>query len=1240
MSPKLFSLKYAWKTVKRRKVRNFYAILGISLGVSLLLGVQVSMESTKVGWQNFFLRTLGSYEAQLVPVQEPYFNESAVWDLNRAAEDLKSINALTGRLSLSVTAFEPNEGRLELGVPLVGVPINESGFGEYKAKSGGNIDLNQTNPFLIGENLAEELGVGVGENLTIIFAEGSFKLQFNKTIDYIFKDEDRGRENQANTLVMRLDALQPLVAEHTRYEKAVNLILVNFDKSVNSADEADAALNELAGLARDLFQGDDYREVFEPSVGQNNFSLSHFPQSAEIQVFQFLDEDVSSLNWTTSATATLITNQTAGTATIQNTGIINSAYIEYNFTNMLNTTLLGNLSTLGKGTQGSTVQVYTSNGTTPFELILDRAIPRTLKDPISAPLNSSYLLKSIRIFPVEPDTEYTIDYIGIGQTFIHNQTANFGSELLVDNQYVINVDERQIELSSNWQTTYTNATDIMVVYDGTQYKRDYGTGFFFYFSTKYIIMEFIDYFTDLMGQMLTIFGSLIILAGLLLIVNIQLASVQEREQQVGILRAIGTKRKQILTTTIIETILLGIIGSFIGIIVGILYGTFLVYAMGWAFGYPAHEIPIIATPFTVQLSFIVGFLISILTSILPAMKASRINIVEVIRGISPPEERKFGMKGFYVGLFLLLLGIILSLVFPQEPWKGPDAFKDVDDAEVLYFIMLLPVVGISLMGSYFFSKRWSLNIMSFSLLFWPIFNGFVIVPEWIKEGDGGMFYIIGIALSLIAGTCLFIGVNLDYLATAVQQVIGILPGMKAIALLAMQQMASKKVRSTLVFAIFSVVLTLNIFVAVWSYSWRYGTDELAELSSGGTDVIVVADQAVPISVNLANSLHDNFTNQGADLVRGYSVSSSTTPTYLDEDDDYDDAQFTPLLILDNQSFWRDDQFNQDGWTFQFELQGKKVDEWEQITDFDRTKKAVLKEDHDAWWHIANDSRIDGKPVAITPTLGEVSFTGGTGVEPGDSIWLLDKSYIKIEFIVGAIHWGNALTDWQLGLEAEGPPTASNTIFVSEKQAENLLAFSEGHSTHSLFLVEAPGHKLRDNRNVNLAREIEEWANGESGWFRQKNGIYGIAAIPVWNIFETQLDGMYRFFTFMQIFTSGGFIVGLLGLLVVSMRSVQERKREIGMMRSLGFRKLDVTSAVLFELILMGVIGLVVGMFNGGILAWVLVDVNSGGVAKYLIPWDIIGLYTAVILGSAFLAAIIPSYLASRIPPSDALRYVG
>ena len=127
---------------------------------------------------------------------------------------------------------------------------------------------------------------------------------------------------------------------------------------------------------------------------------------------------------------------------------------------------------------------------------------------------------------------------------------------------------------------------------------------------------------------------------------------------------------------------------------------------------------------------------------------------------------------------------------------------------------------------------------------------------------------------------------------------------------------------------------------------------------------------------------------------------------------------------------------------------------------------------------------------------------------------------------------------------------------------------------------------------------------------------------------------------MQYFTTLGFLFGIVSLLVVSVRSVQERKREIGMMRSIGVKRRDVTISLILELTVMGTIGLFIGLIIGNLLAYALVDINSAGLAVLLIPWDTILLYVILTLGSALIASIIPGIIASRIPPSDALRYTG
>ncbi|MFW9917002.1 MAG: FtsX-like permease family protein [Candidatus Thorarchaeota archaeon] len=1054
MSVQSFSLKYALRTVWRRKVRNMYAILGIALGVSLVLGVQVSMAASTAGWEVMFTRGYGDAEARLYPVREPYFNESVYLGLKEAGGNIDGVEAISGRLRLSTTAIEPDSGRLALGVPLNGVPKDENGFGDYLDQRGRkiNLALNKTNPdiayisgplnattqfsrqenvnaeLLVGKELSEELDAGVGDTLLIVFAEGPFKFNLTKEIDYVFKDEDRGREDNSFAIVMRLDALQPLIADFTGSHASINRVLINFDDSVQTKEEGQAVLDKMA---------------------------------------------------------------------------------------------------------------------------------------------------------------------------------------------------------------VATTTDITGGYDYT---------FFLYSNDKYWMLDFVALISDSLNQLLMIFGYLIIISGVLLIINIQLMSVEEREQQVGVLRAIGTQRPQVLLTTIIETICLGFIGSIIGVFGGILYGRVLTESMAWTFGYSASEIPFLPPNMIeiVILSFVMGFLLALFTSLVPAWRASRINIVEVIRGISPPQEKKFGRKGLYVGIALVIIGTFLTLTSGLQPWEQ-EAWKDINDAEVLYFTIMLPISGLALCGSYFFSKRWSLNIMAFVLIGWTLFANLFILQEWVTEGNGGVWMIFGSIMALVLGSCILIGINLEYVALFMRRTLGTLAGMKAITLVAMEQMASKKMRSTLVFAIFSVILTMNIFLATWAQSFRDGTDETVELSGGNADIIVVADQDIPNSVGFAQLMEDQFDNQGVTSVKGFTRSSASTPVFVDEADvdpalpapNYEEAYFTKVIPINESSFWAGDSFSYDDWTFQFDLSSTKIPQLETFTGFDLGKRGVQEENERTWAAVASDQTAEdtGNPLAIVPYLGQ-GFAGPV-VDVGDSIWLLDVNQQPVEFTIATLHFGNALTDWEEALGIWAP----DHIFISEEQAENLAVFREGINSQSLFLVEVEKNRIKSDANEELANAIEEWANGKNGEFRQSYGVYGIAAIPTWEIFKVELDSFYRILTFLQLFTSGGFLVGVLGLLVVSMRSVQERKREIGMMRSLGFRKLDITFAVLLELVLMGVIGLIVGLLNGIIMGYSLISLFGEG-TKLVVPWATIALYTVVILSSAFFAAIIPGWLASRIPPSDALRYAG
>ncbi|MHA2347471.1 MAG: ABC transporter permease, partial [Candidatus Hodarchaeales archaeon] len=150
-------------------------------------------------------------------------------------------------------------------------------------------------------------------------------------------------------------------------------------------------------------------------------------------------------------------------------------------------------------------------------------------------------------------------------------------------------------------------------------------------------------------------------------------------------------------------------------------------------------------------------------------------------------------------------------------------------------------------------------------------------------------------------------------------------------------------------------------------------------------------------------------------------------------------------------------------------------------------------------------------------------------------------------------------------------------------------------------------------------------------------FYGITSHHLWDVFYNSYSANASALNFLQTFIASGLIIGVIGLLVVSHRSVKERKREIGMLRSVGFSKKAVSLAVLLELLFLGILGYLVGFLTGNYLAWVFADIVNW---KLAIPWTQVSLYGVFIMGSVMLAALIPGWLAARIPPSEALRYHG
>src|ERR671923_72965 len=120
-----------------------------------------------------------------------------------------------------------------------------------------------------------------------------------------------------------------------------------------------------------------------------------------------------------------------------------------------------------------------------------------------------------------------------------------------------------------------------------------------------------------------------LLVGGIGIMNIMLVSVTERTREIGIRKAIGAKRRDILAQFLIEATVVSVVGGAIGIAVG---GGGSRLLDGIRFGGPdAQPVSTLVTPDAIVLAFTVSVLIGLFFGVYPAIKASRLNPIEALR---------------------------------------------------------------------------------------------------------------------------------------------------------------------------------------------------------------------------------------------------------------------------------------------------------------------------------------------------------------------------------------------------------------------------------------------------------------------------------------------------------------------------------------------------------------------------------------------------------------------------------
>ena len=127
--------------------------------------------------------------------------------------------------------------------------------------------------------------------------------------------------------------------------------------------------------------------------------------------------------------------------------------------------------------------------------------------------------------------------------------------------------------------------------------------------------------TNTMKLMIIGIAAISLLVGGIGIMNIMLVSVTERTREIGIRKALGAKKKDILFQFLIESLTLSSIGGIIGIIVGGSAAYFIAQVGGW---------PFIMSVSIIALAFSFSLVVGMFFGIYPAYRASKLDPVDAL----------------------------------------------------------------------------------------------------------------------------------------------------------------------------------------------------------------------------------------------------------------------------------------------------------------------------------------------------------------------------------------------------------------------------------------------------------------------------------------------------------------------------------------------------------------------------------------------------------------------------------
>ncbi|HSE81087.1 MAG TPA: FtsX-like permease family protein, partial [Gaiellaceae bacterium] len=683
----------------------------------------------------------------------------------------------------------------------------------------------------------------------------------------------------------------------------------------------------------------------------------------------------------------------------------------------------------------------------------------------------------------------------------------------------------------------------------------------------------------------TTFGSFSIAAGILLIFLVFVMLATERRGELGIARAIGTRRGHLVQTFTFEGAAYDLVAALVGAFFGALVAFLMVVAMAQAFDAASgggFEIQFSVTPRSLAIAYALGVLLTLAVVAVSAWRVSTMTISAAIRNLPEPKAPRRRRR-------LVLAGVVLTLgaLMTLSGVTGDSATPTMMGVSLL-LIGLVPVLQ-----AFGVSERIAFTSCGLTIAV------LLMLPWWMWEevfGPLAMNFSTWIAagLMIVIGAVWVIIFNADILLGLAMRLFGRIRSLAPILKISMAYPLANRFRTGTTLAMFTlVVFTLvtgvasnGSFVKALANEETFGGGFDVRASSGSSTPIVDVQQAVASAPDLP----------AGDIT--VAASQSFLPIEATQKGTGRELESYVVRGLDRPFLTH--------------------------TTFDLGKIAQgYSSAEEVWEAIATQPNLAVVDSLIVPRRDNWNFA-----PPGEfrlsGFYFDEGTFDPIPVEVQDTQTGRTVELTVIGILSETAPLEMAGISTSQKTLDG--AFP-GRTYPTIFYFDLePG--------VDAAAAANRLESAFLG--------YGLEAESIREVMEDATGASVTFNRLIQGFMGLGLLVGVAALGVISARSVVERRQQIGVMRALGFRRRMVEASFLLESSFIALTSIVVGTALGLLLAWnIIADTRNQPSWANLtlhVPWLNLLVIFVLVYVVAMIATIAPARRAARVQPAEALRY--